>query len=140
MPTKNDSAETLSVIVTRVNGRADAAAFTQAAVEAIAKLSSDEDAQASAVETVVDEILADEKYSTQTRFTTNTLGRMAVNAMGKMLDDKNCDEAAKACGRILAGRPEEFLHISNGRNAGFHYRARLTVEELAKLTKEKSAK
>lgn len=69
------------------------------------------------------------------RVTASTLAKMVAGVMDEVPTDKLCAYLETKVRALLLGRNDRFLHIENGRNSGFWFRDRLSVEETAKLTK-----
>lgn len=125
----------VQVPVIRLGKGVNIVASLEKAKELIEKYS-EEDSQASeAVASVVDEILANEKYAEMKRFDAATLARLALAKLDEMPTEKVCKETAERVSAYLSDQPETFLHIKAGRNAGFHCIERYTKDELAKLQK-----
>lgn len=79
----------------------------------------------------------DPKFSGLKLCSPSALGRMAINALGMIPNDKVCKEAAKKVKSVLSGQPDKFLFVKKGPKKGFHYKARYTEGELALLNNQK---
>lgn len=135
----NDNATILVPVKRNSKGGIDEAAILEEAKKIVHQYAEDDKAATKAVIDATDQILSNKKWEKVTTITAGTLAKMALSMMQELPTEKLCQETEARVKAYLQGQPDKFLFIARGRNAGFHFRSRLTRDALAKLEKEATA-
>jgi hypothetical protein len=126
------------VPVARNGTGVDIEACVKNAREVATKYAEEDKGITSAVVTTTTKIMTDEKYAKMSNMSPGIVAKMAIGILGEVPTEKLCSEYEVRVRAFLDSKPGEFIHIERGRNAGYHYKKRLSAELVEKLTKEKA--